>query len=128
MSRIGKKPIALPKGVTITVHDQELEVKGPKGTLKTPIPAGVSFKVDGEELKGSWFLHFLVLVCWRFLVAPCGGDHRPLIYIWRRKMNLCHLAAIFFWQVMQAPDGQANMLTLFCIFLYASTTHSTNHQ
>ena len=53
MSRIGKKPIALPKGVTITVHDQELEVKGPKGTLKTPIPAGVSFKVDGEELKAE---------------------------------------------------------------------------
>src|SRR5262245_8030545 len=50
MSRIGKKPIVLPKGVTVTVHDQELEVKGPKGTLKTPIPAGINFKVEGEEL------------------------------------------------------------------------------
>ena len=31
-------------------------------------------------------------------------------------MNLCHLAARFFRQVMQAADGQTNMLTLFCIF------------
>ena len=40
MSRIGKKVITVPKGVTVTVREQELEVKGPKGTLKTPIPAG----------------------------------------------------------------------------------------
>src|SRR6476620_4128229 len=53
MSRIGKKPIALPKGVTVTVRDQELEVKGPKGTLKTPVPAGISFKVDGDELRAE---------------------------------------------------------------------------
>ena len=53
MSRIGKKPITLPKGVSVTVHDQELEVKGPKGTLKTPIPTGVSFKVEGEELRAE---------------------------------------------------------------------------
>jgi len=53
MSRIGKKPITVPKGVSVTVHDQELEVKGPKGTLKTPIPAGVNFKVDGDELRAE---------------------------------------------------------------------------
>ena len=32
MSRIGKKPIELPKGVTATVSGQAIEVKGPKGT------------------------------------------------------------------------------------------------
>jgi large subunit ribosomal protein L6 len=53
MSRIGKKVIAVPKGVSITVHDSELEVKGPKGTLKTPIPNGISFKVEGEELRAE---------------------------------------------------------------------------
>src|SRR5436190_21527887 len=53
MSRIGKKPISLPKGVSVTVEEQQLEVKGPKGTLKTPIPAGVSFKVEGEELRAE---------------------------------------------------------------------------
>src|SRR5262244_4559771 len=53
MSRIGKKVIAVPKGVTVTVHDRELEVKGPKGTLKTPIPNGISFKLDGDELRAE---------------------------------------------------------------------------
>ena len=34
MSRIGKKPIAVPKGVTVSVNADGVEVKGPKGTLK----------------------------------------------------------------------------------------------
>jgi len=50
MSRVGKKPIALPTGVTVAIHENELEVKGPKGTLKTPIPEGVSFKMDENSL------------------------------------------------------------------------------
>src|SRR5438552_10701318 len=50
MSRIGKKPIKIPQGVTVAVHDRELEVKGAKGVLKTPIPEGISFKVQGEDL------------------------------------------------------------------------------
>ena len=50
MSRIGKKPIAIPKGVTVAIGAGELEVKGVKGVLKTPIPAGISFKLEGEEL------------------------------------------------------------------------------
>ena len=50
MSRIGKKPIAIPKGVTVTIRDRELEIKGAKGLLKTPIPAGITFKLEGEQL------------------------------------------------------------------------------
>jgi large subunit ribosomal protein L6 len=50
MSRIGKKPITVPSGVTVTVHENEIEVKGPKGTLKSPIPQGVSFKVEEGQL------------------------------------------------------------------------------
>jgi large subunit ribosomal protein L6 len=53
MSRIGKKPITLPKGVSVTVGEQELEIKGPKGTLKTPIPTGINFKLEGEELRAE---------------------------------------------------------------------------
>src|ERR671917_1079677 len=53
MSRIGKKLITVPQGVTVTVHERELEVKGPKGTLKTPIPQGISFKLEGEELRAE---------------------------------------------------------------------------
>src|SRR5919205_1315772 len=50
MSRIGKKPITIPKNVTVTIKDRELEVKGAKGTLKTPIPEGITFKQDGDQL------------------------------------------------------------------------------
>ena len=50
MSRIGKKPITIPKGVTVNIKDGELEVKGTKGVLKTPIPEGISFKVENETL------------------------------------------------------------------------------
>jgi large subunit ribosomal protein L6 len=53
MSRIGKKVITVPKGVTVTVRDRELEVKGPKGTLKTPVPEGVSFTLDGDQLQAE---------------------------------------------------------------------------
>lgn len=50
MSRIGKKPIAIPSGVTVDIKNGELEVKGPKGTLKSPIPNGVSFKLEEGQL------------------------------------------------------------------------------
>lgn len=50
MSRVGKKPISIPSGVTVTINDSEMEVKGPKGTLRTPIPAGVSFKQEDGTL------------------------------------------------------------------------------
>ena len=50
MSRIGKKPITIPKGVTVAIHDRELEVKGAKGVLKTPIPNGIAFKQENDEL------------------------------------------------------------------------------
>jgi large subunit ribosomal protein L6 len=50
MSRIGKKAITVPKGVTVTINERELEVKGAKGTLRTPVPEGISFKQDGDQL------------------------------------------------------------------------------
>lgn len=53
MSRIGKKLITLPKGVAVTIRESELEIKGPKGTLKTPVPQGISFKLDGDTLQAE---------------------------------------------------------------------------
>lgn len=48
MSRIGKKPIPVPKGVDVKLKDGLVEVKGPKGTLSQAYPSGVSFElVDG---------------------------------------------------------------------------------
>jgi large subunit ribosomal protein L6 len=50
MSRVGKKPITLPTGVNVTINSNELEVKGPKGTLRTPIPEGVEFRMEDGTL------------------------------------------------------------------------------
>jgi len=50
MSRVGKKPITIPSGVSVTIGGNELEVKGPKGTLKTPVPEGVDFKMEDGAL------------------------------------------------------------------------------
>ena len=50
MSRIGKKPIPLPKGVTVKIAATAVEVKGPKGTLTQPIPPGVVFEQAGTDL------------------------------------------------------------------------------
>ena len=51
MSRIGKKPIAIPAGVTVKVVDRAVEVQGPKGKLKQGFPAGIDFElVDGHLL------------------------------------------------------------------------------
>jgi large subunit ribosomal protein L6 len=50
MSRIGKKPIPVPKGVTITVEPRAVQVKGPKGSRTQPLPPGVTFALEGAEL------------------------------------------------------------------------------
>jgi large subunit ribosomal protein L6 len=49
MSRIGRKPILVPKGVNVTVRPDAVEVKGPKGTLTQRVPSGVVFAVDKGE-------------------------------------------------------------------------------
>ncbi len=53
MSRVGKKIIAIPKGVTVTIHERELEVKGTKGVLRTPIPEGITFKLEEDGLQAE---------------------------------------------------------------------------
>lgn len=50
MSRIGKKPIAVPKGVKVDIQPGAVEVQGPKGKLRQPLPAGIGFELQGDEL------------------------------------------------------------------------------
>ncbi len=59
MSRVGKKPIPLPKGVKMQIGEQ-LQVEGPKGKLSVPIPKGVRVEQtdgnlnvvrDGDEIR-----------------------------------------------------------------------------
>jgi large subunit ribosomal protein L6 len=50
MSRIGKKPITIPKGVTVKVLDGAVEVQGPKGKLKQAFPRAISFELTDGTL------------------------------------------------------------------------------
>jgi large subunit ribosomal protein L6 len=67
MSRIGKKSIAIPAGVTVTLDGQTVTVKGPKGQLAWTVSEEIEVKQDGQELtlaprndttraKGMWGL------------------------------------------------------------------------
>ncbi len=51
MSRLGKIPINLPKGVKITTANGVLLVEGPKGKLTRPMQEGISVTVEGEKIK-----------------------------------------------------------------------------
>ena len=46
MSRVAKKPIALPKGVELNIQDTSVSAKGPKGALSLAKPAGVQISVE----------------------------------------------------------------------------------
>ena len=50
MSRVGKKPIPIPSGVTVNVEAGAVEVKGPKGTLRQAVPPGIVFELGDGRL------------------------------------------------------------------------------
>lgn len=60
MSRIGRKPVAIPGGVTVALNGSELSVKGPKGDLSMPIMEEVTVEVNDNEV----------------VVAPVGDTKR----------------------------------------------------
>ncbi len=50
MSRIGKLPVILPKGVEVKLGQDILEIKGPKGSLQTPLCSLLSYDVTAESV------------------------------------------------------------------------------
>jgi large subunit ribosomal protein L6 len=50
MSRIGRKPIAIPKGVKVNVKDGFVEVTGPKGSLSTRLPEGITVRLSEVQV------------------------------------------------------------------------------
>jgi large subunit ribosomal protein L6 len=50
MSRIGKKPVDIPSGVNVTLRDNSIKVKGPKGELSWSCPAGTSVSVKENKV------------------------------------------------------------------------------
>ena len=53
MSRIGKRPIPIPNGVTVKIGEEAVEVKGPKGQLRQALPPGITFAVSNGEVKAA---------------------------------------------------------------------------
>ena len=53
MSRIGKKPVPVPQGVTVTIEGQTVKVKGPKGELQSQLVELVNVKLEADEVTVS---------------------------------------------------------------------------
>ena len=53
MSRVGKRPIPIPSGVTIDIGDDHLVIKGGKGELTSPVPEGIRFETEDGELRAQ---------------------------------------------------------------------------
>ena len=51
MSRVGRKPITLPKGVEVRIDVGAVHVKGPKGTVSAPVPAGIAVASQGGTVE-----------------------------------------------------------------------------
>ncbi len=73
MSRIGKKPVTIPKGVSVQVSGSVLKVKGPKGELTATVHRSISFEIGAEE----------VLV----KVGNSGGNSDAVHGLWRALLN-----------------------------------------
>ena len=50
LSRVGKRPVNIPKGVTVNLSDKKVDIQGPKGKLSFPLPGQVIAKKDGEAI------------------------------------------------------------------------------
>jgi len=50
MSRLGKQPVVVPSGVTVTLEGNTLTVKGPKATLTREVKDDVTFKIEGDTV------------------------------------------------------------------------------
>jgi large subunit ribosomal protein L6 len=50
MSRIGKKPLAIPSGVSVTLNGNTFSVKGPKGSIEKQFPEQITIKVETNQV------------------------------------------------------------------------------
>ncbi|MBD5607697.1 MAG: 50S ribosomal protein L6, partial [Desulfovibrio sp.] len=50
MSRIGKIPVPIPAGVEVKIGDEVIEVKGPKGSLTTPVSKVLDYEIKDNHV------------------------------------------------------------------------------
>jgi large subunit ribosomal protein L6 len=89
MSRIGKKSIAVPDGVTITAAESSVTVKGSKGELTLPLPAYITVAVDGQNCevsrsgdeKHSREMHGTVRSCITNMIAGVKDGYKKVLDI-----------------------------------------------
>ncbi len=53
MSRVGRMPIEIPSSVKISIHDDRVDIEGPKGKLQAPVPPGITVKLDNSTMTAS---------------------------------------------------------------------------
>ena len=86
MSRIGKKPVPVPTGVTVNVAGQNVSVKGPKGELKMVLVEHVLAKMENGQVKVDPRDETK-------LARSCWGMSRTMVLINGRPMSINWCAA-----------------------------------
>jgi large subunit ribosomal protein L6 len=89
MSRIGKKPIVIPNGVTVNIKDSTLSVKGPKGELAMPFHSNISVTIENNEvvvkrpddLKENKALHGLTRALIQNMVIGVTDEYKKVLDI-----------------------------------------------
>ena len=118
MSRIGKKPITIPAGVTVTLDGQHIKVTGPKGTMEMDIHPAVTAKVEGTEIivsvenEANGNLHGLTRTLIANMVEGCEKELSRTLqvngvgYRAQKKGNKLVMKLGYSHQViMDAPEG-----------------------
>ena len=118
MSRIGKKPITIPEGVTVSIDGNHVVVKGPKGTLEKDISPKVTVKVDGNQINASISneqdgnLHGLTRTLINNMVEGCEKEFARTLQIngvgyraQKQGNNLVMNLGYSHQVIMEAPNG-----------------------
>ena len=118
MSRIGKKPITIPEGVTVTVTGNHIAVKGPKGSIERDINPKVTAKVDGNKVEVSieneedGNLHGLTRTLINNMIEGCEKEFTRTLQIngvgyraQKQGNNLVMNLGYSHQVIMEAPEG-----------------------
>ncbi|AFH48639.1 Ribosomal protein L6 [Ignavibacterium album JCM 16511] len=89
MSRIGKKPIEVPAGVTVTVSGQVVKVKGPQGELQTTVHPNITVKMENnvievkrpDDLKENRALHGLIRALIQNMIKGVSEGYKKVLDI-----------------------------------------------